>query len=87
MGERCGIISLVNAQGLQLVRAMVSHVALLVPALLYGSGSRIWTVQMENLRGLLGIRRMDKARYEVFKRGPGMSVISEIKKRNKKERV
>ena len=43
--------------------------SLLVPVLAYGSEtiiwrekerSRIWGVQMNNLRGLLGIRRLDK---------------------------
>ena len=45
------------------------HETLLVPVLMYGSettlckekeGSRIRDVQMDNLRGLLGIRRMDR---------------------------
>ena len=41
---------------------------LLVPVLIYGSATMIWkkersrirTIKMDNLRGLLGIRRMDK---------------------------
>ena len=51
-----------------LVNAMVLHVILLIPLLMYGSetviwreeGSRIRVVQMDNFKGLLGIRRMDK---------------------------
>ena len=44
--------------------------SLLVPALMYDDETMIWkekersrirAVQMDNLRGLLGIRRMDKA--------------------------
>ena len=54
---------------MQLECARVLHETLLVPLLMYGSrtmlgkekeGSRGRTVQMENLRGLLGIRRMDR---------------------------
>ena len=46
----------------------VWHESLLVPVLMYGSKTMIWrekersrirAVQMDNLRGLLGIRRMD----------------------------
>ena len=49
----------------------LAYDSLLVPVLTYGSEtmirrekgrSRIWVVQMDNLRGLLGIRRMDKFR-------------------------
>ena len=63
------IRSLVNARGLQLDCARVLHEALLVPVLLNGSETMIWrekersktrTVQMDNLRGLLGIMRMNK---------------------------
>ena len=63
------IRSLVNARDLQLKRARVLHETLLVPVLIYGSGtmlckekeiSRVRTVQMDNLRGLLNIRRMDR---------------------------
>ena len=62
-------MSLVNTRGLQLDCAMVLQEALLVPVLLYTSktiisreneGSRFRAIQMKNLRGLLGIRRMDK---------------------------
>ena len=63
------IWSMVNARSLQLECARVLHESLLVPVLNYGSetmiwrekeGSRIKAVQMDNLRGLLGIKRMDK---------------------------
>ena len=63
------ISSLVNARGLQLECARVLHETLLVPILMYGSEtmlykekerSKIRAVQMDNLRGLLGIRRMDR---------------------------
>ena len=62
------IRSLVNVTGLLLVCARVLHETSLVPVLMYGSEtmigkereiSRIRAVQMNNLRGLLGIR-MDK---------------------------
>ena len=61
--------SLVNARRLQLESARVLHESLLVPVLTYGSETMIWrekensrirAVQMDNLRGLLRIRRMDK---------------------------
>ena len=59
---------LVNARDLQLECARVLLESLLVPVLMYGSetmlwkkreGSRVRAVQMDNLRGLLGIKRMD----------------------------
>ena len=59
-------MSLVKAWGMQLDCARVLHESLLV-VLTYGNKttreemSRIRTVQVGNLRGLLGIRRMDKA--------------------------
>ena len=60
------IKSLVNARSLQLECARVFPE--LVPVLIYGSDTMIWreersrieAVQMDNLRGLLSIRRMDK---------------------------
>ena len=64
-----GIRSLVNARSLQLVCARVLHESLLMPLLTYGSETMIWrekersrikAVQRDNLRGLLGIRIMDK---------------------------
>ena len=57
------IRSLVKDTSLQLECAMVLHESLLLPVLMYGSEkdrSRIRAVQRDNLRGLLGIRRMDK---------------------------
>ena len=54
---------------MQLECARVLHKALLVPVLMYGSETMLWkekersrisAMQMDNLRGLLGIRRMDK---------------------------
>ena len=63
------IRSLVNARSLQLVCARALHESLLLPVLMYGTETVIWrekemsrirAVQMDNLRGLLSIRRMDK---------------------------
>ena len=48
---------------------LVLHETLLVPVLMYGNETMLWNekersriraVQMDNLRGLLGIRRMDR---------------------------
>ena len=58
-----------NARSLQLECARVLHESLLVPILTYGGKTMIWrekerskirVVLMDNLRGLLGIRRMNK---------------------------
>ena len=63
------IRSLVSARDLQPECARVLYEPLIVPVLRYGSETMIWrekgkstirAVQMDNLRGLLGIRRMDK---------------------------
>ena len=63
------IRSLVHARYLQLECARVLHETLLVPVLMYGSETMSWkkkersrvrAVQMDNLRGLLYIRRMDR---------------------------
>ena len=60
---------LVNARGLQLDCARVLHGTLLVPVLIYNSETMLWkekersrirAVQIDSLRGLLGIRRMDR---------------------------
>ena len=70
-GRRVGgaIGSLVNARNLQLECSRVLHESLVVPVLMYSSEtmilrekerSMIRVVQVENLIGLLGIRRMDK---------------------------
>ena len=91
-----GVIrSLVSDRDLQIECARVLHETLLVPVLNYASEtvlrkeeerSRIKAVQMDNLRGLLGIRRMDnpecmdkavvrsdeQSRYRVFSGGLAM---------------
>ena len=63
------IRSLANTRDLQLECARVLHETLLVPALMYDTEKMLWkekersrvkAVQMDNLRGLLGIRRMDR---------------------------
>ena len=63
------IRSLVNARDLQLQYAKVLHETLLVPVPMYDSETILWkeeersrirAVQMDNLRGLVGIRRMDR---------------------------
>ena len=63
------IRSLVNARYLQLECARVLHETLFVLVLMNGSETMIWkekerfrirAVQMDKLRGLLGIRRMDR---------------------------
>ena len=60
---------LVNAKDLQLECAKVLHETLLLSVLRYGSKTMLWkekeisrvrAVQKENLKGLLGIRRMDR---------------------------
>ena len=73
------IRSLVNPKSLQLEFVRVLHEGLLVPVLLYGSETMIWRekersrirdVQMDTLRGLLDIMRMDrvlKARVRVIR--------------------
>ena len=62
------IRSLVNSRSLQLQCAKVLHELLLMPVLTYGSETMIWrekerssikAAQMDNHRGLLGIRRMN----------------------------
>ena len=58
-----------SLRGLQLECARVLHETLLVSLLMYGSGTMIWkkeersrirAVQMDKIRSLLGIRRMDR---------------------------
>src|SRR5678816_2220515 len=67
------IKSLVNAKGLSLECARVLHEGMLLPVLLYSSETMVWNkkyrskvqcVQMGNLRGVLGVRRIDKIRNE-----------------------
>ena len=68
-------MALVNVRGLQLERAWVLHESLLVSLLKYGSEAIIWleersrirAVWMDNLGGLLGIRRMDKVPNELIR--------------------
>ena len=64
--------SLVNDMGLQLLYARVLH-SLSMPVLIYGTETviqkekertRIRAVQMDNLKGLSGIRRMDEVLIE-----------------------
>ena len=62
------IRSLVNSRDLQLECARFFHETLLVPVLMYGSETMLWkkersrirVVQMDKLRGLLGIRRINR---------------------------
>ena len=62
------IRSLVNARDLQLECDRILHETLLVPVLIHGSETMLWkekrsrimAVQMNNLRGLLGIKMMDR---------------------------
>ena len=63
------IRSLVNARDLQLKCVIVLYGTLLAPVLMYGNETMLWkekersrisAVQMYNLRGLLGIRRLNR---------------------------
>ena len=61
------IRSLVNARDLQIECARILHKTFLVPVLTFGTETMLWeersrirAVQMDNLRGVLGIRRMDR---------------------------
>src|SRR5678816_2320766 len=67
------IKSLVDVKGLSLECAMVLHEGMFLPVLMYSSKTMVWNrryrskvqcVQMDNLRGLLGVRRIDKMRNE-----------------------
>ena len=67
------IRSLVNAMDLQLERDKVLHETLLEPVLMYGNETILWkekersrfrAVQMDNLRGLLGVSSMASALNE-----------------------
>ena len=72
-----GVIrSLVNTSSLQLEYARVLHKGLLVPVLLYGRETMIWRekeesrikgVKMDNLRGLLGVNRIDRVSNARFR--------------------
>src|SRR5678816_433561 len=70
------IKSLVNVKGLSLECARVSHEGMMLPVLLYSSETMVWNkkyrskvqcVQMDNLRGVLGVRRIDKIRNELIR--------------------
>ena len=63
------ITSLVKARDLQFECARILHETLFVPVLMYGSETMLWrekersrvrVVRMDNLIGLLGIKRMDR---------------------------
>ena len=78
------IRSLVNARSLQFECAMVLHESLLVPVLTDGcetmiwrekERARIWAIQMNNLRGLLGIRKMDKVPNALIKQLYGVMKV------------
>ena len=70
------IKSLVNAKGLSLECMRVLHESMLIPVLMYGSESMVWSdeyrskmqaVQKDNLRGVLGVRRIDKMMNEFIR--------------------
>ena len=65
----CALRFLVNGRDLQLECARILHETLLVSVLMYGSETMLWkekersrikAIQMDNLKGILGIRRMDR---------------------------
>ena len=67
------IKSLVNTKGLSMECTRVLHESMLVQTLLYGSEITVWyekyrsrvqAVQMDNLRSVLGVRRIDRMRNE-----------------------
>ena len=69
----CAIRSLVNVRNFELEFARVLQETMLVPVLMYGSETVLWkekersrirVVQMENLRGLLGIREVNMSRMQ-----------------------
>ena len=70
MEEGCrSIRSIINARDLHLECPRILYETLLVSVLMYGSEIMLWkekerfrvrAVQMDNLKGLLGIRRMDR---------------------------
>ena len=72
---------MVNVRSLQLECARVLHDLLLVAVLIYSSDIMIWkkersrimAVQMDNLRGLLGIRRIDKVSNACIKELCGLT--------------
>ena len=67
------IKSLENVKGLSIGCTSVLHESMLLPVLMYGSEAMVWNpkyrskvqaVQMDNLRSVLGGRRIDKMRNE-----------------------
>ena len=81
------IRSLVNARDLQLECAVVLHETLLVPVLIYGSKTTLWkekersrirAVQMDNLRGLLGISRKNRVMNARIRKLCRMMVFSGV---------
>ena len=68
VGGTIAIRSLVNASSLQFECARVFRKVLPVPVLLYGGETMVWRketsnirpVQMDNLKGMLGIRRINR---------------------------
>ena len=72
------IRSLVNAKDLQREWARVWREILLAPVLMYGIDTMLWKekeisrvrdVQMDNLRGLLGIKRLDRVPSTRIRKG------------------
>ena len=75
------IKSLVNVKELSLECARVLHEGMLLPVLLYSSEtmvlnkkyrSKVQCVQMDNLRGVLGVRRINKVRNELIREWCGV---------------
>ena len=74
--------------GISNLSVVVLHETLLVPVLMHGSETMLWKekeksrikdVQMDNLRGFFGIRKMDRvpnARIKVFSDGLDMWIIT-----------
>ena len=69
------IESLVKARRLSFERNRVVHESMLLPVVMYGSKEMVWsqnyrsevqTVQMNYLRRVLGVRKIDKMRNEVI---------------------
>src|SRR5678816_3773424 len=67
------IKSLVDVKGLSLECAMVLHEGMLLPVLMYSGETMVWNkryrskvqcVEMDNLMGVLGVRRIDIMRNE-----------------------
>ena len=70
------IRALVNERGLSLDCVRILHESMLLPVLLYGSECMVWdrtyrskvqAVQMDNLRSVLGVKKIDKIRNEFIR--------------------